>query len=87
MKVADISDLEILNLAAHILNMNLEEKNNDEIFEEFDCEYGVDLWRFRNVIECIVPLITIGESTIDRKKFKGFSANGNWIIKYAIEDM
>lgn len=86
MKEADISDLEILDLAAHILNINREENNDDEIFEAFDSEFGVDLLRFRNVIECIVPLITIEESPIDGKKFKGFSVNGKWIIQHAIKD-
>lgn len=80
----DISDDAVLELAAHILEINISEDGEDAVIEAFNEEYDMSVWDFQLVLEKLIPLITIDESPIDGRKFKGFAANGTWLVKQEI---
>lgn len=80
----DISDDAVLELAAHILGIDISEDGEDAVECTFDYEYNMSMCGFKLLLEKLIPLITIDESPIDGRKFKGFAANGTWLVKQEI---
>lgn len=81
----DISDEALLELAAHILEIDNSKADLNDVIEAFSDSYDMSIWNFGIVLEKIIPLMAI-EERHDGKRFLGIVVNGNkWIIKQEIE--
>lgn len=81
----DISDEALLELAAHLLEIDNSKADLNDVIEAFSDRYNMSIWNFGIVLEKIIPLMAI-EECHDGKRFLGIVVNGNkWIIKQEIE--
>ncbi len=79
--------LEVLELAAHILDID----ENDDDFEtliddQLNEQFSIDLDHFLYIIEALVPLITVAESPVTKTRFRGFAYNGLWLLKIPVAE-
>jgi hypothetical protein len=74
--------LDIQRLAAHILDIDENEDDFDELVESnIKFQFGLDLDQFEDLITALVPLITVGESPITKTLYKGFAHDIYWLLK------
>lgn len=93
-KPSRISFLDTEELAAHILGLDPDEVDANEIEEALEEQiFHMDdgcTGAFQTIVERLLPLIDIGESPMTKDVFKGFSkdeGNGRklWLVKEKIE--
>ena len=55
---------------------------DDDIFEDFIYnKYGCDIEQFQSLLNDLLPLYIIAESTLTNETYQGFGADGVWLMK------
>lgn len=88
MKKAKISTLEVEELACQITGLDYDKIDadtsviNEKLYEEFGC----DLDQFTDIISRLLPLVTVGESPLTKKVYKGFAEEEKsmWLCKVEV---
>lgn len=80
-------EFEIEELAQFLVGRLDDDLGPDEIEELFYKKYEVDLDKFKELVNDLWPLLSIGISPITENAFAGFSdkKNGLWVIKKDIQ--
>lgn len=88
-KPVRVDYLDVEELACHILNLDYDEVEYDDIedaiYEKFDCSFDT----FQEIIEHLLPLADSGKSPITNEVFQGFSKDEGdglrcWLIKRSV---
>lgn len=92
-KKANISQVEVLDLAKHILGITddeLDDELDDEEYVEYKLQskWLVSLDDFHEIISRLIPLIDYGESPLTGTIYKGFAdvEEKRWLCRMKVED-
>lgn len=84
-KRAKLTYFNVEELAAHILGVTEQYEESDEpsylIEDVLYEELGINFDTFHEIVSLLVPLITVAESPLTKKLYKGFGADGVWLVK------
>lgn len=86
-------DLQIEELAAHLLEVSLEELAGEDgeyesrLWNLFYNQFGIEVSDFAKLINALVPLIEVGKSPLTEKIYKGFANTDKkfWLVKMEVE--
>jgi len=91
MKRAKVHTFEIEELAAYMTGLNYDSLEGDiigQVEQELFSEYEITLDQLQQVVEVLLPMIDVADSSLTNTKFKGFSKRegnvGTWILKTEI---
>lgn len=81
-----MSELDALELAAHLLGIDEDADDLDDQVEEKIYErYEIELHNFRVLVSELLPMCDVGQSPITKELFRGFSIreekHGRWLAK------
>lgn len=81
-----MSELDALELAAHLLGIDEDADDLDEQVEEKIYErYEIEFHNFRVLVSELLPMCDVGQSPITKEMFRGFSIReekyGRWLAK------
>lgn len=86
-------DLQIEELAAHLLEVSLEELSGEDgeyesrLWNLFYHQFGIEVSDFAKLVNALVPLIEVGKSPLTEKIYKGFANTEKrfWLVKMEVE--
>ena len=77
--------LDVQELAAYILDIDDEDDDYANLIDiQLNEQFSIDFDNFSNIIEALLPLITVAESPLTKTRFKGFAYNGLWLLKIPV---
>lgn len=89
MKKSNVSVYDAEELAAHILGITEQYEESDDpsyfIEEKFLDAFDTPLSSFHEIVECLLPLVTVAQSELTKTVYRGFTDGQQWLVKEAVE--
>ena len=79
----EIHEISITDLASYLCDSDIGDEDLD-MDNELQEKFGCSLESFDKLVRALVPLIDVGKSPLTDTTYKGFGADGMWLVKQEV---